>query len=110
MSFCQRHGLRDHGIIWLGELPKEQSHTEFHKGRLMENEVERWLNFAVEVEDKLAVINMATFSDKYTSKVTDLLNRLRHEASTMEKLSPIEKQECYFRVNFERLKTPKNGR
>lgn len=66
----------------------------------MENDIERWLNFAVEVEDKLAVINMTTFSDTYKSGLSDLLTQLRREASMMEKLSPIEKQECYFRINF----------
>ena len=65
----------------------------------MENDLERWLNFAVEVEDKFAVINMATFSDTYKSGLSNLLTQLRREASMMEKLSPTEKQECYFRIN-----------
>ena len=47
----------------------------------MENDVERWLTFAVEVEDKFAVINMATFSDTYKSGLFALLYELRHEAS-----------------------------
>ena len=66
----------------------------------MENDLERWLNFAVEVEDKFAVINMATFSDTYKSGLFALLYELRHEASLIEKASPIEKQECYFRINY----------
>ena len=75
----------------------------------MENDLERWLNFAVEVEDKFAVINMATFSDTYKSGLFALLYELRHEASLIEKASPIEKQECYFRINYLAKKTKDNG-
>lgn len=66
----------------------------------MENQIERWLSFAGEVEDKLSNMNADIFSDKYRSKLTTLLSQLRHEASLAETLSRAEKQACFSRINY----------
>jgi len=66
----------------------------------MDNDIDRWLNFAAEVEEKLQTINSDFFSEKYKAGIFDLLGEIQKEASKITKLNLLEKQECYFRINY----------
>lgn len=65
----------------------------------METDIERWLNFAGKVEDKLQTINNDIYSDRYIAGISNLLSELRSEAAIVKNSSLLEKQEGYFRVN-----------
>ena len=68
------------------------------RGR-MEADIERWLSFAVKVENKLQTMNNDTYSDRYIAGISNLLNELRHEAAIVKNASLLEKEDSYFRVN-----------
>ena len=68
------------------------------RGR-METDIERWLSFAVKVENKLQTMNNDTYSDRYIAGISNLLNELRHEAAIVKNASLLEKEDSYFRVN-----------
>lgn len=65
----------------------------------METDIERWLSFAVKVENKLQTMNNDTYSDRYIAGISNLLNELRHEAAIVKNASLLEKEDSYFRVN-----------
>ena len=68
------------------------------RGR-MEADIERWLSFAVKVENKLQTMNNDTYSDRYIAGISNLLKELRHEAAIVKNASLLEKEDSYFRVN-----------
>ncbi len=65
----------------------------------MENDIERWLNFAVKVENKLQTINNDRYSENYITGISDLLNELRSEAANLTNTSLMDNQDRYFKVN-----------
>lgn len=65
----------------------------------MENDIERWLNFAVKVENKLHTINKDRYSENYITGISNLLNELRSEAANLTNTSLIDNQDRYFKVN-----------
>ena len=65
----------------------------------METDIERWLSFAVKVENKLQTINSDIYSDRYIAGISNLLSELRREAAIVQSASPLESQSGYFRVN-----------
>jgi len=65
----------------------------------MESDIERWLGFAVKVENKLQTMNNDIYSDKYIAGISNLLSELRSEAAHVRSSSQSEKQDRYFRVN-----------
>lgn len=69
------------------------------KRNRMETDIERWLSFAVKVENKLQTMNNDTYSDRYIAGISNLLNELRHEAAIVKNASLLEKEDSYFRVN-----------
>jgi len=65
----------------------------------METDVDRWLNFAGKVENKLQTMNNDIYSDMYIAGIAKLLNELRSEAASVKSLSMQDKQDGYVRVN-----------
>lgn len=65
----------------------------------METDIERWLNFAVKVENKLQTINTDSYSENYISGISNLLSELRREAANVSGTSLVDNQERYFKVN-----------
>ena len=65
----------------------------------METDIERWLSFAVRVENKLHTINNDVYSDNYIAGISNLLNELRNEAASLSSKSLVDNQEHYFKVN-----------
>ena len=65
----------------------------------METDIERWLNFAVKVENKLQTINTGSYSENYISSISTLLKELRSEAANFSGTSLADNQERYFKVN-----------
>lgn len=65
----------------------------------MENDIERWLNFAVKVENKLQTINNDRYSENYITGISNLLNELRREAASLSNTSLMDNQDRYFKVN-----------
>ena len=66
----------------------------------MENNIEDWLSFTADVEEKLQSVNSGIFSKRYQSELTFSLRKIRSEASEFSNLSPIQKQESYVRINY----------
>lgn len=69
------------------------------KANIVETDIERWLNFAVKVENKLQTINNASYSENYIAGISNLLSELRREAAILNSTSHAENQERYFKVN-----------
>jgi len=65
----------------------------------METDIDRWLNFAVKVENKLQTINNDIYSEGYIAGISNLLTELRQEAAIVKSSNFMEQQEGYFRVN-----------
>jgi predicted translin family RNA/ssDNA-binding protein len=65
----------------------------------VETDIERWLNFAVKVENKLQTINTDSYSENYISGISNLLSELRREAANVSGTSLVDNQERYFKVN-----------
>jgi len=65
----------------------------------VENDIERWLNFAVEVETKLQTIDDGIYSDGYIVGIVNLLSELRSEAESVMGLNVLDRQAGYFKVN-----------
>lgn len=65
----------------------------------METDIDRWLSFAVKVENKLQTINNDNYSDSYIAEISNLLDELRSEAAMVKSLNLPQKQEGYFRAN-----------
>ena len=63
------------------------------KRNRMETDIERWLSFAVKVENKLQTMNNDTYSDRYIAGISNLLNELRHEAAIVKNASLLEKED-----------------
>ena len=61
------------------------------RGR-MEADIERWLSFAVKVENKLQTMNNDTYSDRYIAGISNLLNELRHEAAIVKTRACLKKR------------------
>lgn len=69
------------------------------KANAMESDIERWLGFAVKVENKLQTMNNDIYSDKYIASISNLLSELRREAAEVMNSSPSENQDRYFKAN-----------
>ena len=65
----------------------------------MEKDIQRWLGFAVKVENSLQTVNQDIYSDKYIAGISNLLSELRSEAADVMSASQTEKQARYFRAN-----------
>ena len=65
----------------------------------MEMDIERWLNFAVEVENQLQTLNNDSYSEYYIAGISSLLNELRNEAANITSTNLMDNQEHYFKVN-----------
>ena len=65
----------------------------------METDIERWLNFAVRVENKLQTINNENYSENYIAGISNLLNELRREAAHLTNASFVDNHEHYFKAN-----------
>ena len=65
----------------------------------METDIERWLNFAVKVENKLQTINNDIYSENYIAGISNLLSELRNEAAIVKSSNLADKQERYFKAN-----------
>ena len=65
----------------------------------METDIDRWLNFAVKVENKLQTMNNDIYSDMYIAGISSLLTELRSEAAIVKSSSVMDKQDGYVRVN-----------
>lgn len=65
----------------------------------METDIERWLNFAVRVENQLQTINNDIYSENYIAGISTLLNELRNEAAILRNATLADKQERYIKVN-----------
>jgi len=50
----------------------------------METDIDRWLNFAGKVENKLQTMNNDIYSDMYIAGIAKLLNELRSEAASVK--------------------------
>lgn len=65
----------------------------------METDIERWLSFAVRVENKLQTINNDIYSENYILGISNLLKELRNEAAHLTSKSLADNHEHYFKVN-----------
>jgi len=65
----------------------------------METDIDRWLNFAGKVENKLQTMNNEIYSDMYIAGIANLLNELRNEAAIVKSSSVMDNQDGYARVN-----------
>lgn len=65
----------------------------------MDNGINRWLSFSSQVEEGLRTIDLNAFSVGYVEGLRRLISKLNSEIDTIPSLGPIEKQECYFRIN-----------
>ena len=65
----------------------------------MEKDIQRWLGFAVEVENTLQTMNNDIYSDEYIAGISNLLSELRSEAADVLSANLPEKQDRYFRAN-----------
>ena len=65
----------------------------------METDIERWLGFAVKVENKLQTMDNEMYSDRYIAGISNLLKELRSEAAKVQRSTPQDRQDGYFRVN-----------
>lgn len=66
----------------------------------MEDEISRWSTLASQIDEKLKEIDLSDFSEEYILFLSRLLSKLRLEISRVYGLGPIEKQECYFEINY----------
>jgi len=64
----------------------------------MEKDIERWLGFAVQVENTLQTVNHDIYSDKYIAGITNLLIELRREAADVLNACQSEKQDRYYQI------------
>jgi len=65
----------------------------------VESDIERWLNFAVRVENQLQSIDNDIYSENYIAGISTLLKELRKEAEFLKSAELTDQQECYFKVN-----------
>ena len=65
----------------------------------METDIDRWLSFAVRVENQLHTINNDIYSERYIASISTLLRELRHEAAIVKNANPIDRQARYFKAN-----------
>ena len=66
---------------------------------LMENEVDRWLNFAVKVEREFENMSNDIFSESYKTGVYSLVNQIQYWAKTIPSIGSTERKQCYFKIN-----------
>lgn len=65
----------------------------------METDIDRWLSFAVRVENQLQTINNDIYSERYIAGISKLLSELRREAAIVKNSNFTDKQERYFKAN-----------
>jgi len=65
----------------------------------METDIDRWLSFAVKVENQLQTINNDVYSERYIAGISTLLSELRSAAAIVKSSGPADKQERYFEAN-----------